>query len=184
MSAISRARWFGQATAVVTLGLSLLLLVAVGVGPLSGRYRVATVLSGSMSPTMPKGSVVFSTPEPASSIAPGQIITFKVPVGDHWVATHRVIEVVSAGPAPVVRTQGDANDAPDPWLARLDGPGPLWRARLAVPKLGYLVLALRHPLLLRFITILAPVLFLLVCLTVIWRRPAPNTMVAGNVGPA
>ena len=165
------------------LGASVALLLVVGIGPLTGRYRVATVLSGSMSPTMDAGSMVFSTPEPASSVAAGQVITFEIPTGDHRVETHRVIEVIKDGPEPVVRTKGDANTAPDPWQAKLDGSTPLWRARFAVPKLGYLVQALRGPWFRIVSTLLAPALFLVVCLATIWRRPAPLA-VTGDAGVA
>jgi signal peptidase I len=166
------------------LGASVALLLLLGVGPLSGRYRVATVLSGSMSPTMDAGSIVFSTPQRASSVMAGQIITFEAPVDDHRVETHRVIEVLREGPEPVVRTKGDANTAPDPWVAKLDGSTPLWRARFAVPKLGYLVQALRGPLFRILTTFIAPVLFLALGLRTIWRRPAVPTVVTGDAGAA
>jgi signal peptidase len=166
----------------VTLGLGLLVLVIIGVGPLTGRYRVATVLSGSMDPTLPVGSVVFSTPEPAATVAPGHVITFRAPVGSHWVETHRIVEVVSGGTDPVVRTQGDANEGPDPWLARLDGATPVWRARFAVPKLGFVLQALRRPIVHRLTTLVAPALFLAACLAAIWRRPGPA--VAGHARAA
>jgi signal peptidase I len=166
------------------LGASVALLLVLGIGPITGRYRVATVLSGSMSPTMDAGSMVFSTPESASSVAVGQVITFKLPTDDHRVETHRVIEVVKGGPEPVVRTKGDANPAPDPWQAKLDGSTSLWRARFAVPKLGYLVQALRGPWFRAILTLLAPALFLSVCLAAIWRRPTAPAAVAGDAGAA
>lgn len=166
------------------LGASVALLLVIGLGPLTGRYRVATVLSGSMGPAMDAGSMVFSTPEPASSVAAGQVITFKVPTGDHRAETHRVIEVVKGGPEPVVRTKGDANAAPDPWQAKLDGSTPMWRARFAVPKLGYFVQALRGPWFRALLTLLPPALFLALCLATIWRRPAAPKAVAGDAGPA
>jgi signal peptidase len=181
---LSGIRSAGRRVARLAAALSLFLLLALGVGPVTGRYRVATVLSGSMTPTMPAGSVVFSTPEPRWRVAPGQVITFKAPVGSHWTETHRVIEVVSGGAEPVVRTRGDGNDAPDPWLARLNGAGPLWRARFAVPKLGYLIHALRQPVMHRLATLLAPALFLAACLAAIWRRPAATAAVAGDAGAA
>ncbi|MEW6473982.1 MAG: signal peptidase I [Actinomycetota bacterium] len=93
-------------------GVSLVAFGFVGLGPHTGRYRTLTVLSGSMRPTMPEGSVAIVIPVPPAEIRPGDVITYNIPVGDRRVVTHRVVEIVEGGDHPVVRTQGDANAAP------------------------------------------------------------------------
>ncbi len=137
------------------------------IGPHSGRYRTLTVLTASMRPTFPPGSVVIVEPTPTAQVAVGDVITYAIPVEDHHLVTHRVIEVVRPG---VVRTRGDANDVDDPWVAQLRGPT-AWRVRAGVPGLGYAIEALRGPaahLVLVGVTTLAG---LLVGLGAIWRRP-------------
>jgi len=90
-------------------------MFVLGLGPLTGRYRVLTVLSGSMRPTLPVGSIVVVTPQPLDDIRVGDIITFQEP-GDRLVLeTHRVVRILRDGPVPVVVTKGDDNARPDPW---------------------------------------------------------------------
>lgn len=129
---------------LAAMALSALALVFLGLGPHTGRYRTATVLSASMRPTIPEGSVVVVTPLPASELREGHVLMYRIPEEDRRVVAHRVVEIVEGGEEPVVRTQGDANPEPDAWVARLEGET-LWQVRGAVPMLGYAVQALRHP---------------------------------------
>ncbi len=150
---------------------SVLVLAVLGLGPHTGRYQVVTILSGSMGATAPAGAVAFSTPMPTGAVRVGDVITYSIPVERSEVArgtagrvvTHRVVEVVEAGDAPVVRTRGDANEAVDPWLARRD-PGVAWKVRFSVPWLGHGLSFLRRPavqlLLVRTIPFLVAVLWL------------------------
>lgn len=161
----------GHVLAVVALGSSLLALLALGVAPRTGRYRTVTVLSGSMRPSMPEGSVVVQTPAALADVKVGDVITYRIPVEDRRVVTHRVVEVVEAGPRPVLRTKGDANTAPDPWMARLSGEQ-VWKARAAVPKVGYALQALRHPAAQRLIVLLAPALLAVIWFREIWAAGA------------
>ena len=84
------------------------------------------------------------TPEATRDVRVGQVISYHIPVGDHHVQSHRVIEVVRGGDHPLVRTKGDANAAPDPWTARLNG-GTAWQVRAVVPKAGWAIVWLRTP---------------------------------------
>lgn len=160
------------------LGLAVITLVGLGLGPFTGRYRVVTVLSGSMRPTAPIGAVVISTPEPLESVRVGQVISFRAPTPGGPVETHRVIKIVSGGANPLVRTQGDANARPDPWVARL-ATGPVWKARVIVPGVGTMIHSLRAPLVRRLMLFGAPACFVLVALAEIWglgatrEEPAP-----------
>jgi signal peptidase I len=106
------------------------------VGHLSGRWRLVPILSGSMAPRIPTGSLVLATPEPASEVRAGDVIIFRAPAAGHRLIAHRVVAVLEHGPLPVVQTKGDANSALDPWLARTDG-GPVWTVRREIPLLGY-----------------------------------------------
>ena len=154
--------------AAAVLGVAALMVL--GLGPHTGRYRTATVLSASMRPTISEGSVVVVTPLPAEDLHVGDVIMYRTPEGDRRVVSHRVVEIVEPGTRPVVRTQGDANPAPDPWTARLEG-GSLWQVRAAVPGLGHAVQALRDPRVRPVLVGVVPVLLAVVCLRDIWRAP-------------
>ncbi|MBW3578973.1 MAG: signal peptidase I [Actinobacteria bacterium] len=147
------------------------LFLAVGVGPLTGRYLPYTVLTSSMSPTMPAGSVAFVVPVDAEDLRVGDVITYRIPVEDRRVVTHRIVEIVEPGPEPTIVTKGDANDAPDAWSAKLVG-GEAWRAVGAVPYLGFALRALRHPTVITISRTVLPALTAVVWLANIWwRRP-------------
>jgi signal peptidase len=154
--------------AVLTASLGILL--AVGVLPHFGWYRTETALSGSMEPYFSPGDMLVVTPEPLREVRPGWVISYRIPLGDHHVQTHRVIEVVRGGDHPLVRTKGDANKAADPWVAKLNGPK-AWRVRKVVPHGGQLIVWLRQPIV-RYLTLfLAPFLLALVWIVRIWRSP-------------
>src|SRR5688500_6309775 len=95
----------------VVLGISVLVLMLLGIGPRTGAYRTLTVLSGSMAPSYRPGDVVVVRPADPRTLRAGDVLTYSIPVGDHAVVTHRITEIVEAGRSPVVRTRGDANDA-------------------------------------------------------------------------
>jgi signal peptidase len=152
------------------LAFALLALVLLGLLPNLGWYRTETVLSGSMKPYFKPGDIVVVTPEPTSEVRVGQVISYHVPVGDRHVQSHRVIEVVRGGDQPLVRTKGDANSAPDPWTARLNG-GTAWQVRLVVPKAGWGIVWLRKPAIRRLAIFAVPLLLALFGLWRIWGAP-------------
>lgn len=153
------------------MALSALILVVFGLGPHTGRYQTATVLSGSMRPTIPEGSVVIVTPMPATEVREGHVIMYRIPEEDRRVVAHRVVEVVEGGSQAVVRTQGDANPEPDAWTARLEGET-LWQVRAAVPVLGHAVQALRQPWMRSLSVGAVPAVLALLWLADIWRPKA------------
>ncbi len=149
------------------LALALVLLLALGVLPRLGLYRPVTVLSGSMRPTFSPGDMVIVVPEPVSAVRVGQVISYRVPVGVHQVETHRVVRILQGGAHPTVQTQGDANNWPDPWTAKLQG-RTAWRMVAVVPHLGYAVNWLRGPTLRKLAILVAPILLALLAISEIW----------------
>lgn len=127
--------WSALLLLAVLLAVSLALAVAVVPAVVGGS--TLTVLSGSMEPTLPVGSVVVVRPRPPAEIAVGDVITFlaRDPASDATrVVTHRVVEVL---PGPEFRTRGDANPDPDPGLvAAADVRGVRW---YSVPWVGGLL---------------------------------------------
>ena len=152
------------------LAFALLALVLLGLLPNLGWYRTETVLSGSMKPYFGPGDIVVVTPEATRDVRVGQVISYHIPVGDHHVQSHRVIEVVRGGDHPLVRTKGDANASPDPWTARLNG-GTAWQVRAVVPKVGWAIVWLRTPAIRRVAIFALPLLLAILGLLRIWRVP-------------
>lgn len=130
-----------------------LLLVAVTL--LGAAYVLPTLLGheryvitgGSMTGTYDKGSIVFERPVAAADLEVGDVITYQPPAssGVTTLVTHRIIAI---GRSPegeqVLRTQGDANPDPDPWLFSLTSQDqPV--AAYSVPYAGYALIALADP---------------------------------------
>lgn len=96
-----------------------------------------TVLTGSMRPSLPPGTLVVTRPVAPETLAIGDVITYQVRSDQPAVVTHRVIALGYAASGEVtVRTRGDANGADDPEQVRaVQIRGRYW---YAVPYLGYL----------------------------------------------
>lgn len=96
-----------------------------------------TVLTGSMEPDLPPGTLVVVRPVDAEDIALGDVITFQLESGKPTVATHRVVAVgTRLDGEQVFTTQGDANGIPDRNPVReVQVQGRLW---YSVPYLGHL----------------------------------------------
>ncbi|MCW2797318.1 signal peptidase I [Nocardioides sp.] len=114
-------------------------LAAVSLAVLVPRLAGATpytVLTGSMSPTMPPGTLVVVRPVDAKDIQIGMVITYQLDSGDPTVVTHRVVaQGFNAKGEPIFRTQGDANDVPDEkWVRPVQIRGEKW---YSVQYLGY-----------------------------------------------
>ena len=96
------------------LALTVLLAMLVIVVPLLAGAIPLTVLTGSMEPKLPPGTLVVVKPKPAEEIGVGEVITYQLRSGDPTVVTHRVVSVAyGSDGAPRFTTQGDANDAVD-----------------------------------------------------------------------
>ena len=110
-------------------------LLAVVVPAVTGSTPM-TILTGSMTPTYPPGTLVIVTPIDPAQITIGTPITYQLESGKDVVVTHRVVSITSSsdGTRSFV-TQGDANGAPDekPVLP-VQVRGAVW---YAIPWLGY-----------------------------------------------
>lgn len=174
-------RYAGRIAARVLVGFSLLVMLFLGVGPRIWGYRTLTVLTGSMAPKMPAGSVVVVAPQPRDQIKVRQVITYTAPIEDKRVVTHRVIELKRNGGDIVVRTKGDASDSPDPWLARIESPE-VWRVRWVVPRLGFMINALRVGALNRILVLALPIWFAISTLRQVWRAGGRRVTAPGAHG--
>jgi signal peptidase I len=96
------------------------LIATFAVAALAFHVRVSPVLTGSMRPTYAPGDVIITRPVNVHSLRPGDIAVF-VPPGESAAFAHRLASVSTHDGHVVVTTKGDANPAPDPWHAKLDG---------------------------------------------------------------
>jgi signal peptidase len=161
------ARTTAKAAVRALLVAAFAFLFFVGIGPHVFGYRVVTVLTGSMRGTANPGDLVVDVPVALSQVRVGDIITYETPTPDHHVVTHRVVQVVTRGANPTVRTQGDANDAADPWTATLSG-STAWKVKTVVPKAGALIRVMRAGRVQMATTRLIPLLLAVFWLFVIW----------------
>jgi signal peptidase len=117
------------------------LLVSVVVPRLAGATPY-TVLTSSMEPTYPPGTLVVVRPVPVEDIGVGDVITYQLESGRPAVVTHRVVAVgasIGSGKR-TFTTRGDANGADDPAPVRpVQVRGVLW---YHVPFLGRVSTAL------------------------------------------
>ena len=90
--------------------LVLLAAAAVLLVPMLLGYKEMAVLSGSMEPTIPVGSLVYVKPVEATDLQVGDVCTYYLSDGETFV-THRVMSINPENQTLV--TQGDANDSPD-----------------------------------------------------------------------
>ena len=120
----------------VALSGTVVLLAAVVVPRVAGATPY-TVLTGSMEPGIPPGTLVVSRPMPADEIGISSVVTYQLESGKPIFVTHRVVsQGVGNDGTPVFQTQGDANDVPDDeWIRPVQVRGELW---YVVPYLGYL----------------------------------------------
>ncbi|MGY1740632.1 MULTISPECIES: signal peptidase I [unclassified Blastococcus] len=148
---------------------AVLAFLGLAVGPHVLDYRTMTMLTGSMAPSIDPGDVVVSTPLDVDDIELGMVITYHIPVDDHRVVTHRVIDVQHTADGTVaVRTQGDANQAPDPWTAVLTG-DTAYQVQAVVPEIGHVITALHNSTLSTLFVQLVPAALGVWMLLGIWR---------------
>lgn len=76
-----------------------------------GGWRIFTVSSGSMSPSISSGSLIVTKPQKEYSI--GDIITFQLDKYQEKTITHRIFNVFENSDSIRFATKGDANDAVD-----------------------------------------------------------------------
>lgn len=128
---------------VVIAAAGALLLVAVAIPAVAGGTPYV-VLTGSMRPTMPPGTLVVVRRTPVAALEVGDVVTYQLRSGMADVVTHRIVAVtVDRRGHRSFRTQGDANPSPDPLPVHpVQIRGQRW---YAVPYVGYAVALFTGP---------------------------------------
>ena len=140
-----------QYTVMLTAVL-LIIMYLCGIPP----YVVAT---GSMTPTIPEGSICFVNHNISyDSIVIGDIISFRI--GEKKQVTHRVVRIDADG----LVTQGDANKTED--TSKVVPNNYTGKTVWSVPKIGYIVEFMKS----RTGKILAGTVFLILFVSVIFKK--------------
>lgn len=128
-------------TAAVVL---LVVLVVLLVGVRLFGLQVFTVLSGSMEPNYPTGSLIYVKKVETDTLAVDDVITYLI--SDDTVVTHRIAGIVPDEDDPGVtrfRTKGDANEAED--LVLVHQANVLGTPVFCIPYLGYVANFIQNP---------------------------------------
>ena len=119
--------------------LSVLLVIVV----LASGLRPLVVISGSMEPGIPTGSLILSRTVSAADLAVGDVVTVPRPDGRGPV-THRIVAIDAEGEGSVaLELQGDANASKDPQPYTVTEAGLL---QVTLPHVGAIVQVVRSPL--------------------------------------
>lgn len=99
--------------------------------------QIYTILSPSMEPKYPTGSIIYVKKVDTADLKVKDVVTYQLT--DTMTATHRIIELVPDTENPdkvLYRTKGDNNDAPDEVLVESDRV--LGKVVFGIPLLGFL----------------------------------------------
>jgi signal peptidase len=145
----------------------LVLLAALMLVPAALGYERYVIGGGSMGDSLPRGSIAYEERVPVGALRVGDVITY-TPPGHAERVTHRIVAIGRRGQ---IRTQGDANNAPDPWTFTLPArEQAVLRFHVPVAGYAYAALGLRW---VRMLVIGLPALLVAaVALRSAWREPA------------
>jgi signal peptidase len=184
MTSVPVARWLGAAVTVLCLVLAAILLIPAALG-----FQRYVIVSGSMSGTYDKGSIVFGEEVPVGELKVGDVITYEPPqrTSSQDLVTHRIASIGTDEQGErTFRTKGDANPSADPWTFNLDNPDQA-KVAFSVPYVGYLLAGLSIPLVRMLAIGLPAIVVAFLILAGIWRdagREAQRREAeAGGSGP-
>ncbi len=187
-----RGAVFGRVLSYVLFGLGVLLAVAIFVLSASGTARLVPVLSDSMAPDMPVGSLALTTQVPLDTIEVGDVIVFSNPNLPSTRIIHRVSHIFGveesasfsnwSPDALFVTTKGDNNPAEDPWVVTVADPT-MWKMNTSVPYLGLPAIWLAQPLAPLWLGSAGVLGVMVWILRALWRRPEPRAPETSTLDP-
>jgi signal peptidase I len=128
--------WSGEVLSwLIILGVTAIITISVIIPRMFGATPYV-ILTGSMQPEMPPGTLVVAKPVDPEDLGTGAVVTYQLTSGDPTVVTHRVTSLgMSSTGEHRFTTQGDANNAADASPVRpVQIMGERW---YYVPYLGY-----------------------------------------------
>ncbi|MFC0316353.1 signal peptidase I [Gordonia phosphorivorans] len=106
--------WVKNILSWTLLAAAVALLAALVVVPRLTGSTAYTVLTGSMEPTYPPGTLIVVKPTAGDQLEAGDVITFQPESGNPSVTTHRIVSIVyDASGVRRFITKGDANNTAD-----------------------------------------------------------------------
>jgi signal peptidase I len=130
--------YIGVGVSFGLLGLIALIAVLVIALPMLTKSTPYTVLTSSMTPSYPAGTLVIVKPTDVQQIKIGDVVTYQLVSNEPAVVTHRVIQIVEPATADDTEsfiTKGDANSLPDANPVKpVQVRGVVW---YAVPYIGW-----------------------------------------------
>lgn len=124
---------------IYTLSLSgllfLLLIVSISLFNIPGNYKLLSVQSGSMEPTIKTGSLIVV--KPIIKYEKGDIITVSNPLDNKKSMTHRIVGKIEKNNTIFYTTKGDANNAVD--SNTVAGKDIVGKVIFIFPWLGYFI---------------------------------------------
>lgn len=112
----------------------LLILAVLLIGPKLLGFQGYAVLSGSMEPDIPVGSIVYDKEVEPETLKIGDVITYQL--SDNTLVTHRIISI-DANTEEII-TKGDANDVEDG--APVSYSNVVGKMSFSVPLIGYITI--------------------------------------------
>ena len=150
------------------LGLGLVVLVSALLG-----YQRYVIVSGSMTGTYDRGSIVFDRVVPTASLHTGDVITFHAP-GHDGLVTHRIHSIKRIHGQRVFSTKGDFNPIADPWNPITLRQPTQARVAFHVPYVGFGIAALSDRRWRMLIVGVPAALIALLTLASLWRDAEPE----------
>ncbi|WP_435094242.1 signal peptidase I [Clavibacter michiganensis] len=176
-------RALGVLGGLLTAAVGLAVIAVVALSAL-GVTRFVPVLSNSMAPGMPVGSLAITAPTPRGEVAEGDVVVFTAPSGPRVRVIHRVTHVFGPEDAErldgwsadrlAIQTKGDNNPSGDPWIVTI-GDDAVWERTSVVPFLGWPFVWLGDPITRAIAFAVVGATGTIWLLTVIWRRPTRTT---------
>jgi len=142
-------RAFGFIGQVVAWSVIVLVVAVVALAvviPRVGGATPYTILTGSMRPHYPPGTLVVAKPIDTDKLQTGDVVTYQLHSGQPEVVTHRIVAIdTSLAGDRTFQTKGDANNvADDPWVKPVQIRGRLWYAVPLIGRLNVLFTGRQH----------------------------------------
>ena len=135
---------------IILLALAILMFVPNFIG-----YKGIAVISGSMEPKIPVGSIVYAKEAEFSDLEVGDVISYKI--NNDTMVTHRIYSIDEK--KQTVVTKGDANEKVD--TAEVKSNQIVGKVAMSIPLIGYITIYAKTPIGIIAICAIAAILILL-----------------------